>query len=371
MKRYPKMRGQPVAVCGSLDGRGVVCSASYEARAYGIKSALPVWQCKKLCPSVKLVEVPSEISEYSDAVRRRLNELCPVVETASIDEFFLDFTGCEKIYPLNMDLADKIIKSLSDNPGLPCSVGIGPNKLIAKIASDVAKPSGVIYVFPGSEASFLASLPVKSIPGVGPCFTQKLSDMGIFLVKDVLQLPLHVWRSVFGKRGENLYEQALGLCWSNVLDDSLAAQQKQVSRETTLAEDTTSIEILRTSLSKLVEDAVYDLRRKKLVSGSVCVKIRYSDFSSVSKSISISRTDREDRIFPVALKLFESLYKKRMKIRLVGVKLAEISSDGAVYTLNDFLESYSSEKVADAVDRIRQKYGRNSVSRCRSIMKKS
>ncbi|MBF0547542.1 MAG: DNA polymerase IV [Candidatus Riflebacteria bacterium] len=368
LKKHPEMRGRPLAVCGSLSGRGVVCSASYEARPFGVKSGLPVWKCKVLCPAIQLLEVPSEVKEYSDRVRARLRILSPVVETASIDEFYLDFRGCERIYPINLKLAGEILSSIVEDPALPCSIGFGRNKLVAKIASDIAKPCGVLEVFPGAEARFLSVLSVKCLPGVGPRFVTTLNEMGIHLIRDVLQISRDTWKTAFGMAGEKLYDQAHGISEGKVVDDSLAEERRQISRETTLSQDTSSIEVLAEILSHLVENAVYDLRKKGLTCSGASVKIRYSDFSSVSKSKTIERTDRDDKIFPIALELFKKLYMKRMKIRLIGVKLFSLLKGGSNYTIDDFLQSFSGENILKSMDEIRSKHGKNSVMRARSLV---
>ncbi|MFZ2960205.1 MAG: DNA polymerase IV [Candidatus Ozemobacteraceae bacterium] len=366
LKHHPKLRGLPLAVCGGLTGRSVVCSASYEARRFGVRAAMPLGQARQLCPEIHLVTVPHEVGDVSNRVRERLELICPRVEPASIDEFFLDFTGCDRLYPRNLDLAERICGLIATDPALPATIGFGTNKLIAKIASDLGKPRGILEVFPGAEKRFLASLPLKQLPGVGPKLQITLSGMGLQQIGDILQISAESWQAALGKCGVTLYQQAQGLCDSSVIPPDGRDHRHRISRERTLVEDTSSHEVLLHILSALLEEAARDLRRCHRTCGGLGVKIRYADFTTASRSSRVVRTNDDAILYPIATSLLLHLFTKRQKVRRIGIALDALQSGGVTDSLWQLVESPKRQKLSHLLDRLCERYGRRALMRARS-----
>ncbi len=366
LKDRPDLRGKPVAVGGS-GGRGVVCSASYEARRFGVRSAMPTWMARQKCPHLHLLPVPRTVEAFSARVRERLELLCPVVEQVSVDEFYLDYTGCDRLFPVNLEVADRLTRAIADDPGLPTTIGVGTNKLISKVASDLGKPRGVLEVFPGSERAFLSPLPVKHIPGVGPRLQETLAAMGVTRVGEIVQVPVEAWQAAFGRTGETLFLRALGECGTPVVPPAQRAHRKGVSRETTLGQDTTSRDLLRALLSKLTEDAALELRTAGLTCGGIAVKLRYADFSTCTRAARVTRTNHDGPLFRVAAGLFERLFTRRLKVRLIGVRLDDIQPGAPTPDLWDTLTPDVRRRLPAVVDEIRARFGWKAILRARSL----
>ncbi|GAB4277115.1 MAG: DNA polymerase IV [Candidatus Rifleibacteriota bacterium] len=364
--RNPELKGTPVAV-GGLSNRSIICSASYEARKFGVGSAMPVWMAKNRCPNLKLLPVPDNISKLSNEVYELLTVFCPVVEKASVDEFYLDFTGCDRIYRHNLDVAEQISTSIRQKLKLPATIGIGTNKLVAKIASNMGKPSGILEILPGSEGAFLSHLPIKEIPGIGKKMEPALNSMGIYYVSDILTLPLEAWRVAFGKTGEYIFNAARGICENKVIPNDQKPVRKGISRETTLCEDSSSRAYLTCHLSHLLEKAVYQLQSEHLTCASVSVKIRYSDFVTRTKSMIINRTNNENEIFPAVVKLFSQLFQRRVKVRLIGIHLGSIQPGSSTPDLWDILQPELKKNLPEVINIIRAKYGFKAILRSRSV----
>jgi DNA polymerase-4 len=362
----PEFRGLPVVV-GGIGNRGVVCSASYEARKFGITSAMPVWLAKNRCKDLRILPVPDNIGKLSRSVYQDLTEFCPVVEQASVDEFYLDFTGCDRIYRHNLDIAETIAVQLSRKYSLPSTVGIGTNKLLAKIATNLGKPRGILEVLPGHESAFLANLPIKEIPGIGKKMEPTLNSMGVFFVKDVLLLPIEAWIAAFGKTGEFIFNAAHGISTSQVVANENRPLRKGISRDSTLGEDTASRSELLSHLSRLVEKAVYQLQVEQLSCAGLTVKIKYADFITRSKSTRISRTNNEKDIFAAAVNLFSSLFSRRIRVRMVGVYLGAIQPGGITRDLWDLLLPEYKENLPEVIKIIRAKFGFDAILRSRSV----
>jgi DNA polymerase-4 len=368
LKEHPELRGQPLIVGGAAGGRGVVCSASYEARRFGIRSGMPVWQAQNRCPQLAVLPVPATIETFSHAVRDRLREFCPVVDTASIDEFFLDFTGCDRLYPINLAIAERISQSLAHDPALPATIGIGTSRLMAKIASDLAKPYGILEILPGAERVFLAPLELKRLPGVGPRTDERLHALGLSRIGEIPTLTLEVWRHMLGKCGEALFFHAQGIDRAPVLADTQKEHQKQISRERTLTESTENPRTLLAQLSRLTESAAYELRTLQLTCGGISVRIKYDDFSLVSRSRTIKRTNRDLDLFAAAGILFNRLFTRRVKIRLVGITLEHLQSGVTECDLWDLLLPESHRRFPETIDRVRRRFGFQALVRARSLV---
>ncbi len=351
----PQIIGKPVVVGGDPHGRGVVAACSYEAREYGIYSGMPIRKAYQLCPhGIYLRGHYDEYVRYSNVVRRILENKFPLVEQASIDEFYLDFTGCEGIYGHPYFYASRIQGEIKRELGLPCSIGIASNKFVAKVASDYAKPEGITFVVPGREAEFLDPLPVEAMPGVGEVMKRELNDRGFYTIGQIARTPKSYFQMVFGKWGAVMHSHACGE-GSNLI--SIHYEQKSISRETTFQTDTTDFEFVEKTLLELVEDAGNALRAENYMAGTISVKLRYSDFVTVTRAKTISEvTDNDKVIFKVALNLLHKAWTRRVSIRLVGIHLSNFVITTEQEKLFPSLEE-KQRRVLRTIDRLKSKYG--------------
>ena len=366
--RDPSLLGKPVIVGGDPEGRGVVAAASYEARKYGIHSAQPVARAKRLCPHAIFLRGSHHFySEFSGRIFDILDRYSPLVEPMSLDEAYIDLTGCERLHGPITDTAVRMHDEIKSQVGINASVGMAANKLMAKIASDMAKPNGLLRILPGHEAAFLAPLPIGRIPGIGPKSGEQFKRMGIHTVRDLAQLPLELLEEVYGEWGSRLYQKARGVCRSPVLkhDDT-----RSISRETTLEEDSIDPAFLESTLSYLVEKAASQLREEGLRARCVSLKLRYSDFKTVTRSHTLSDAACEDHvIFDTVVGLFRKLFTRRTRVRLIGVALSSLTA-GAPPQMELFenLDAGHWQKLYRGIDRIREKYGFRSILRGSSFL---
>ncbi|MDH5763217.1 MAG: DNA polymerase IV [Nitrospinota bacterium] len=361
--RDPSLKGKPVIVGGDPDGRGVVAAASYAVRKYGVHSAMPIARAKRLCPHAVFLRGSHHLySEFSARIFDILDCYSPLVEPMSLDEAYVDLTGCERLHGPVTDTAQRMHDEILDRVGINASVGMAGNKLMAKIASGMAKPNGLLRILPGHEAAFLAPLPIGRIPGIGPKSGEEFKRMGIYTVRDLAQLPLELLEEVYGEWGRRLYEKARGISHSPVLkrDDT-----RSISRETTLEEDSTDPAFLESTLSWLVEKAASQLREEGLRARCVSLKLRYSDFKTVTRSHTLNEAACEDHIiFDTVVGLFRKLFTRRTRVRLVGVALTSLTS-GAPPQMELFenMNAKQWQKLYAGIDRIRNKYGFRSIVR--------
>ena len=368
--KMPQLRGCPVAVGGSSK-RAVVCSASYEARKYGVSSAMPIWMARRRCHNLTVIPVPDNISELSHQANRLLVKFCPVVEKASVDEFYLDFTGCDRIYPNNLALAENIIKAFKTELNIPATIGFATSKLLSKIASNLGKPRGILEVLPGGEKAFLSALPIKEIPGIGKKTEPVLKSMGIHYVSDILALSIDVWRAAFGKLGEYIFDAASGICAAKVVPSQQKPLRKAISRDMTLQNDSSARYELLGHLSGLLESATFQLQKEKLTCASVTVKIRYSDFVTATRTSKITRTSDDQAIYPVVVRLFTGLFSRRVRVRLVGIQLGSIQAGNVTPDLWDILQPEYKQQLPEVIQIIRAKFGFYSILRSRSIVRQN
>ncbi|MFN4110858.1 MAG: DNA polymerase IV [Ignavibacteria bacterium] len=351
----PSLNGKPVIVGGDPKGRGVVAACSYEAREYGLHSAMPIRKAYQLCPDgIYIRGHYEEYVRFSRAVRRILEKYFPQVEQASIDEFYLDFTGCERIHGHPYFFASRIQTEIKHKLGLPCSIGIASNKFVAKVASDYAKPEGITFVIPGQEAEFLSPLPVEAMPGVGEVMKEELNARGFYTIGQIAQTPKSYFTFVFGKYGEVLHDHACGI-GSTVFD--IKYEQKSISRETTYHTDTTDIEFIEKTLFELVEDAGNALRSESYMAGTIGIKLRYSDFVTITRSKTIKKpTDNDKVIYSIAKELFHKAYKRRVSIRLVGIHLSGFVNGVEELCLFPSREERE-RQVLKTIDKLKLKFG--------------
>jgi DNA polymerase-4 len=359
--RDSRLNHKPVIVGGNSD-RGVVAACSYETRAFGVRSAMPMKVARQLCPDAIILRGDFEAySQYSSIVTEIMVENAPVVEKASIDEFYLDMTGMEKFFgtwKFVKELRTKVIKET----GLSISMGLSGNKTVSKMATNEAKPAGQLQIFHGQEKAFLAPLSVAKIPLCGKVTTQTLRNMGINNIGVLSQMPLKMLEKTFGKLGTTLWERA------NCIDNSPIVpyhDPKSASKEITFEKDTTDVDFLRRVLIKLVEELCYDLRKSGFCTCCVTIKVRYSDFQTFTKQLNIQMSASDMVLIKHVLELFERLYERRILIRLVGVRFNKLVRGTEQLNLFD-----GGSKVAPlylAMDRIRDRYGTHAIGRALNI----
>jgi DNA polymerase-4 len=352
----PSLAGKPVVVGGDPRGRGVVASASYEARRFGVRSAMPSRRAKQLCP--RLIVVPGHhrlYGEYHDRVRAILEQWAPVVEAASIDEFYLDFTGCNLVYDGVFPLVRRIRLQIADELGLPSSAGLAGNRLVAKIGSRLAKPAGVAWIPHGAEAEVLAPLPVRALPGVGPVAGTTLQRLGIARIGQLASMPANALAAAFGSCGPQLARKARGESDSPVGEGS---ERKSVGHETTFEQDTADPVLLEATLCRLVGKAAHRLRRTGLRAGGVTVKVRYADFRTITRSRALpAASDRDGELLEAARELLLGAIGGRARVRLIGVSLERLRGSGEQLGLFGAARDARRAALYPAVDRVREKYG--------------
>ena len=363
----PSLKGKPVVVGGDPEGRGVVAAASYAARGYGIHSAMPIAQAKRLCPhAIFLGGSHRRYSEYSAKVFEILKRYSPLVEPMSLDEAFVDLTGCERLHGPVLKSAEKIRNEIREALGLNASIGIASNKLLAKIASAYCKPNGMLWIAPGMEQRFLAPLPIQRVPGSGPKGGAELRRMGIKSVGDLARLPLELLEEAYGKWGVSLYSKARGISDSPVIGDT--EDPRTISRETTLETDSADPLFLESTLSYLTEKAAGQLRESKLFARTVMLKLRYSDFKTVTRSKTLEMPTAEDHtLFKTGAGLFRKLFTRRVRVRLIGIAFTSLTAHP--HRQEDLFDSKGGQcwnGLYQGIDRIRHKYGFRSILRAAS-----
>lgn len=358
----PALRGKPVIVGGDPAGRGVVCSASYKAREYGVRSAMPMARARRLCPRAVFLRGSSHVySEFSGRVMDILKRYSPALEQVSVDEAYLDMTGLERLHRADpVTVAQRIHDAIRGEVGVPASVGIGSGKLIAKIAANAAKPNGVMMIRPGYEASFLAPLPIGRMPGVGPSTEKELKKMGIRLIGDLSGVDRDLLRRAFGKHGEVIAGRARGEDARGVMSGFETGADggeggRTLSREVTYAEDTEDPERMRATLSYLSESVGRRLRKGGLSFRGVTLKLRYSDFRTVTRSRAFARPSNDTGdIFRTACELLDRLLIRRARVRLVGVG---VTTADAAAQLDLFRQEAAPDAIHRGMDRVRDRFG--------------
>ena len=356
----PSLKGKPVIVGANPSaGRGVVAACSYEAREYGLHSAMPIKQAYKLCPhGIYLHGTHGEYSRYSKAVKNILDKYAPQIEQTSIDEFYMDFTGTEKIYGSMYLFAKKLQEQILHELNLPCSIGIGTNKTIAKICSDHAKPLGVLYILPGLEKEFLAPLPVETIPGVGKVTLQSLHSKGYYTIDDIANTSQDYLSLAYGKAGIQLWNKANGEGKTFI---STQHKRKSISKERTFGKDVMNKIKVEDTLFTLTSKVCQMLRDRNWQTSTVSIKLRYSDFVTITRAKTVVPTDDDKKIFGTAVGLLRSAYTRRVATRLIGIHLTNFSE----YNEQEILfedENILRKRMLRAVTRIRDKFGYSSIN---------
>ena len=353
----PALQGKPVII-GGMSDRGVVASCSYEARHFGVSSAMPMKMARMMCRDAVFIRGDMELySRYSHLVTDIIAEKAPLYEKASIDEHYLDVTGMDRFFGLQKwthELRTVIMK----NTGLPISFGLSVNKTVSKIATGEAKPNGELQVPEDHVKPFLAPLSIRKIPGIGEKTYPLLRSMGVATIDTLSRIPLEMMERVMGKNGIILWERANGIDTTPVRQYS---ESKSVSTETTFEQDTIDIIRMKEILVKMVEKIAYELREHQKLTACVTVKIRYSNFDTHTIQQQVPYTAFDHVLIPIVKELFDKLYQRRMLIRLIGVRFSKLVPGSQQIDL--FEDSVEMINLYQAMDRIRHKYGQKAVRR--------
>jgi len=362
----PSLKGKAVVVGGRPNERGVVSAASYEARKFGIHSAMPLRTAARLCPHAIFVDGhPGRYRDYSARVYDVLTSFSPLVAMASIDEAYLDMTGTERLHGPPWRAAHALHEAMKSTTSLNCSVGIATSRLVAKVASDQAKPNGILWILPGREAAFLAPLDVRKIPGVGKVTERNLNALSIRKVGDLARFEDSYLEKHFGKWGLALAGKARGLDAGGWFDTEIgeSADPKSVSHEHTFGEDTADPAVLEATLARLCEMVGRRLREYGLHARTLQLKLRYSDFSTITRAHSVERPTQLDTEILVELRaLFHKNWKPGARVRLLGVQASSFAGVQDQLDLLDETKHQRWEQALAAADRLRDKYGNTAVS---------
>lgn len=366
-KTTPALQGKPVVVVGDLKRRSIVLTASYEARAYGIKTGDLFWDARRLCPQV--VPVVADHRKYTaqtEEIVAVLEQFSSQVEMTSIDEGYLDVTGSLGLFKTDgAGLARLIQGRIKDELGLPCSVGVAPNKLLAKLASGMKKPMGIVVIRPGAVKDTLADLPVEELSGIGPHIRASLNLMGIRTCGQLTAVPLEKLRAKFGIVGQWLKKSAQGEDDSPVKNSGEEDDAKSIGHSITLPADTTDRKVIESFILLLAEKVGTRLRKGKLLGRTITTTVRYSDFKTASKSHSVDEpVDDGLAISRIALKIFDQMRAHR-PIRLLGVTVSNLAAADSAPFLFESLEK--GRKVARAMDEINAKFGKGKIRRAKVL----
>lgn len=350
-----RLNGKPVLIGGTSD-RGVVASCSYEARQFGIHSAMPMRMAKQLCPEAIVLRGNSGVyTKFSQNVTEVIKESVPLYEKTSVDEFYIDLTGMDKFFGCHK-LASELRQRIIKETGLPISFGLSLNKTVSKIATGEAKPNNEIRILTGTEKPFLAPLSVKKIPMVGNVTYKALCDLGIKQIRTVQEMPMELMHKVLGKNGLSIWRKANGIDNSPVVQYH---ERKSISTERTFNRDTTDVSKLKGIIIAMAENLAYQLRRGNKLTACITFKIRYSDFQTYTQQKRIPYSSMDHNIIPVVMDLFKKLYNRRLLVRLVGVKFSHLVEGG--HQIHLFEDDEKRLQLSQAIDKMRERYGDRAV----------
>lgn len=359
--RDSRLKKLPLIIGGNSD-RGVVSSCSYEARRFGVHSAMPIKLAKRLCPDAIIIGGDMELyTRYSSMVTEIIREAAPLCEKASVDEFYLDLTGMDRFFGTwkwMVELKQKVVRET----GLPITFALSSNKTVSKIGTGEAKPDGQLKVPVGEEKPFLSPLSVNKIPMIGDKTYATLCSMGIRKIATLQEMPASAMQQVMGQNGLVIWKKANGIDETPVQPYH---EQKSISTEHTFEIDTIDVKTIRTLLTAMAEKLAYKLRRKNRLTGCITVKIRYSDFNTETKQLKIPYTSNDKTIMDHIQRLFEQLYQRRILIRLVGIRLSDMVQGS--YQISLFEDTPSIIELYQAMDKIRNRFGSTAVQRAGTL----
>lgn len=351
-----KLKGIPIIIGGG--DRGVVASCSYEARVYGVRSAMPVKMALRLCPEAKVIKGDMEMySKLSHTVTEIIEEKAPVVEKASIDEHYLDISGMDKFFGA-YKWTEELTQSITKHTGLPISFALSTNKTVAKIGTGEAKPTGKKEIKAEMVRPFLNPLSIKKIPGVGDASFQLLSRIGIRQIYTLADMPVEVLQQMIGKNGIDLWKKANGID-NNPVEPY--TERKSISTEHTFNQDTIDIPMLKGLISGMVEKLAYQLRSEQWLTSTVVIKIRYANFDTETKQCRVPYTSADHTLSKSVMELFDKLYNRRMRIRLIGIRFTGLVHGSL--QINLFEDTQEMVSLYQAMDRIKNRFGYEKVMR--------
>lgn len=357
-----KLKGRPILIGGKSD-RAVVASCSYEARRFGVHSAMPMKLARRLCPQATIISGDMEsYSKYSRLVTDIIRDTVPRFEKSSIDEFYVDLTGMDKFFG-TVQYSAELRKKITRETGLPISNGMAANKMVSKVATDEAKPNGQLQIPFGNERNFLAPLPVEKLPMVGEKTGALLKQMGVRTIKTLSEIPVQMLQNLLGKNGSELWRRANGIDETPVVPYQ---EQKSISTESTFESDTIDIRFLQAQLVKMTEKIGFELRQQNKLTGCITVKIRYADFNTVSRQSVITYTSADHLLLEKVRELFDKLYDRRLLVRLVGVRFSQLVPGN--YQINLFEDSNETIKLYQAMDSLSNRFGRYMIMRASGLI---
>lgn len=348
-----KLIGKPVIVGGTSD-RGVVAACSYEARAFGVHSAMPMKFARQLCPQAIYIKGDyDQYTKYSSMVTQVIADKVPLFEKSSIDEHYIDMTGMDKFYGC-LKFTHELRQRITKETGLPISFGLSENKTVAKVATDQSKPNGELEVIHDRIKPFLFPLSVEKLPYVGEKTSYNLKSMGVFTIQNLAEIPPELMEKVFGQNGITMWQRANGIDDTPVVPYS---ERKSISEENTFEQDIIDIARIESNLSSMVENLCFQLRKENRLTSCLAVKLRYANFETYSQQSRIPYTAADHQILPKVIDLFRKLYQRRMRIRLIGVKFTNLVS--GTQQINLFEDSVEMVNLYQAIDRMKKRYGSN------------
>jgi DNA polymerase IV len=352
-----RLKGKPLLVGGSGD-RGVVASCSYEARRFGIHSAMPMRLARRLCPEAIVLHGDMEsYAKYSRLVTEIIRDNVPLFEKSSIDEFYIDLTGMDRFFGCSLfarELKAKVIKG----SGLPVSYGLASNKLISKVATDEVKPNGQLEIAFGKEKSFLAPLPVSKLPGIGKDTAWRLMRRGVETIRTLSEIPVEMLETMMGRNGVDLWRKANGLDESPIIP---WREQRSISTERTFQTDTINLDFLHAELVRMTESIGFELRRQNRLTGCLTVKLRYSNFDTVVRQKTIDFTNADHILLRTAQEVFGKLYDRRMLIRLLGIRFTRLIPGS--YQIKLYEDTQEMIRLYQSIDSIKRQFGEKAVLR--------
>ncbi|MDI1317400.1 DNA polymerase IV [Flavobacterium sp.] len=352
-----QLNGIPIIVGGGE--RGVVASCSYEARRFGVRSAMPIRMALQLCPEAKVIKGDMELfTNKSQEVTQIIEERAPIVEKSSIDEFYLDITGMDKFYGC-YKWTNELSNTITKETGLPISFALSINKTVSKIATGEGKPKGNLEISETMVQSFLNPLSIRKIPGIGEQNFKSLSQLGIRNIEKLSEMPQRYMQGMFGKMGLELWRKANGIDNTPVQP---YVERKSISTEHTYTQDTIDIKKVKSHLISMVEKLAYQSRQEQWLPSILVVKLRYANFDTETKQLKIAYTSCDHILIKYVLELFDALYNRRMRIRLIGVRFSGLAR--GTYQINMFEDTVEMMSLYQTMDKIRNRFGADAVSRC-------